>query len=410
MVDTETPHRIEDIGDDFFADPHAYYARWREYGPVHQIRSPRSGIGGWVITGYEEARAALADTRLLKNSAGVRAIFERKDPGGARFPGGLDLSAHMLSTDPPDHARLRKMVNKAFTARSVAALRPRIQEITDDLLNAMEGRDEVDLLQAFAFPLPVAVICELLGVPFEDRERFQRWTKLLLGGAGASEQEVMTGGAEMSRYLNDLVQSKRENPGEDLLSVLTHTREQDDRFTEQELVSMAFLLLVAGHETTVNLIANGVNALLRDPEQLRTLREDLDRVPAAVEEFLRYEGPVGWATIRFTGEPVRIADTEIPEGELVWVALAAADRDPDRYADAGRLRVSGDTSGHLAFGHGMHYCVGAPLARMEADIAFRSLLQRFPGLALSPDASAPTWQPSTLIHGMAAFPVRLQAA
>lgn len=409
MVDTETPHRIEDIGDDFFADPHAYYARWREYGPVHHIRSPRTGSTGYVITGYEEARAALADPRLLKNSVGIRAIFERKTPGGARFPGGVDLSSHMLNTDPPDHARLRKMVNKAFTARSVAALRPRIQEITDELLNAMDGQDEVDLLQAFAFPLPVAVICELLGVPFEDRDRFQRWTKLLLGGAGADEQEVMTGAAEMSQYLNDLVQSKRENPGEDLLSVLTQTREEDDRFTEPELVSMAFLLLVAGHETTVNLIANGVNALLRDREQLLTLRADLDQVPAAVEEFLRYEGPVGWATIRFTGEPVRIADTEIPEGELIWVALAAADRDPDRYADGGKLRVTGDTSGHVAFGHGMHYCVGAPLARMEADIAFRSLLQRFPDMTLPPDAAEPTWQPSTLIHGMTTFPVLLTA-
>jgi cytochrome P450 len=407
MVDTETPQRIRDIGDDFFGNPHAYYARWREYGPVHQIRSPRSGTTGWVVIGYEEARAALADPRLLKNSAGVREVFQRKSPGSVGSPRSFDLSAHMLNSDPPDHTRLRKMVNKAFTARSVAALRARIEEITTALLDEMDGRDEVDLLQAFAFPLPVAVICELLGVPFEDRDRFQRWTKMLLGGAATDNREAVTAAADMSRYLRDLVQSKRERPAQDLLSTLTQTREEDDRFSEQELVSMTFLLLVAGHETTVNLIANGTHALLHHPEQLRALRADLDRVPAAVEEFLRFDGPVGWATIRYTGEPVRIADTEIPAGELVWVVLSAADRDPGRFRNPESLDLAGDPAGHLAFGHGIHYCVGAPLARLEADIAFRGLLRRFPDLALPADTPEPTWQPSTLIHSMTAFPVRL---
>ncbi|MGF6883653.1 cytochrome P450 [Nocardia sp. GAS34] len=409
MVNTESPQRIDELGDDFFADPHVYYARWRETGPVVRVRMPRNGVPAWVVIGYEEARAALADHRLLKGVAGMREVFERKNT--QQFfanPGSFDLSVHMLNSDPPDHTRLRKLVNKAFTARAVNALRPRIQEITDALLDAMEGSDEVDLLQAFAVPLPVTVICELLGVPFEDRERFQRWTKLLLGGAEATEEEVGTAAADMSLYLRDLVEGKRAEPGEDLLSGLVLASDEDDRLSEQELVSMAFLLLVAGHETTVNLIANGTRALLFNPAQLRALREDPSSTPAAVEEFLRHDGPVGWSTFRYTGEPVRIAGIDIPEGEFVLVALGAANRDPARFADPENLDLAGETAGHLAFGHGIHYCVGAPLARLEADIAFRGLVQRFPDMSMTPEAATVAWQPSTLIHGMTEFPVRLR--
>lgn len=406
MADTRAPVSIEKIGDDFFADPHAYYRRWREIGPVLNIRLPRAGIPAWVIIGYDEGRAALTDPRLRKNVPGLRAIFARKNPAARANPGSFDLSAHMLNSDPPDHTRLRKLVNRAFTVRSVAALRPRIQEITDTLLDAMAERDEVDLIGSFAVLLPVTVICELLGVPFEDRSDFQRWTKLLIGGAATTEEEVVVAGTEMSEYLRRLVQAKRAEPGEDLLSGLVHTRdEDDDRFTEQELVSMAFLLLVAGHETTVNLIANGTLALLRNPVQMRALRENPDDVPAAVEEFLRYDGPVGWATVRYTEEPVRIAGVEIPAGELVYIALGAANRDPDHFPDADALDVTTDAGPHLAFGHGIHYCVGAPLARLEADIAFRTLLRRFPNLRPSTSAPAPVWQPSLLIHGMTTLPV-----
>ncbi|MQY22768.1 cytochrome P450 family protein [Nocardia macrotermitis] len=408
VVDTETPTPIEKVGEDFFADPHAYYRRWRERGPVLYVEFTRNTAPGWVIVGYDESRAALTDARLRKNVPGLLAVFERKNPGSRANPGMFDLSGHMLNTDPPDHTRLRKLVNKAFTARSVAALRPRIQEITDGLLDAMDGRDEVDLIESFAVLLPVTVICELLGVPLDDRADFQRWTKLLIGGAANTDEEVFTAGSEMSEYLRRLVQAKRANPGEDLLSGLVHTSDEDnDRLDERELVAMAFLLLVAGHETTVNLIANGVRALLHDPDQLRALRADPDGVPAAVEEFLRYDGPVGWATARFTDEPVRIGGVDIPEGELVYIALSAANRDPGHYPEPDALHTTGDASGHLAFGHGIHYCVGAPLARLEADIAFRTLLRRFPDLGPSPDAPDPVWQPSFLIHGMTKFPVRL---
>ncbi|MGW4371499.1 cytochrome P450 family protein [Nocardia takedensis] len=422
MGDNDALPDIESVGEDFFADPYASYARWRERGPVHRVRLQRNGLVVWVIIGYEEGRAALTDPRLLKNPQGMTELFRRKNL--AVMTDGFDFSGHMLNADPPDHTRLRKLVTKAFTARRVAALRPRIEEITEELLDAMDGHDEVDLLHAFAVPLPVTVICELLGVPIQDRDRFQRWTRVLTGGTRGGDTEILTAGTDMSKYLHALVRAKQEQPEDDLLSALVHagrhdhaeddttSRGQDPTtphwLSEQELVSMAFLLLVAGHETTVNLIANGTRALLHNPSQLRALRADLSAVPSAVEEFLRYDGPAGWSTYRFTDEPIQIGGTEIPAGEFVRIALAATNRDPSRFTDPETLDLTGDPNGHLGFGHGIHYCVGAPLARLEADIAFRGLLRRFPALALPAHAESPIWQSSMLIRGMTEFPVRLR--
>ncbi|MFD6454014.1 cytochrome P450 [Nocardia sp. NPDC060220] len=314
----------------------------------------------------------------------------------------------MLGTDPPAHTRLRKLVNKAFTSRQVALLRPRIEQITASLLDAMGDRDEVDLMNDFANPLPVTVICELLGVPFEDRADFQAWTKALVTVVGEGEQdERPAASAAMVGYLAKLVRTKQSAPAEDLLSQLVLADEEGDRLTDQELVSMAFLLLVAGHETTVNLIGNGVLALLRNPEQWQALRADPTGVPAAIEEFLRFDGPVDMATARYTAEPVTLGDTEIPAGEIVYVALSAANRDPARFAAPDTLATDTPTAGHLAFGHGIHFCVGAPLARVEAEIAFTALLHRYPDLTLAPTADL-RWQTSTLIRGLLELPVRLR--
>jgi cytochrome P450 len=398
--------RVEQVGDDFFADPHAYYRRWREHGPVHRIRF-RRGVPSWVIIGYAEGRAALADPRLRKSYESIREIFRTKDPQALLDPNSPALMGHMLNTDPPDHTRLRKLVNKAFTPRRVAALRPRIEEITTALIDAMAGCDEADLIQDFAQPLPVMVICELLGVPFSDREAFQSWAKILIGD-GAEMDEHTRASAEMSQYLQGLVTAKREQPGEDLLSGLVQARDDGDELNDRELVSMAFLLLVAGHETTVNLIGNGTYALLRNKSQFDALREDRSAIPAAVEEFLRFDGPVGWATPRYTDEPVRIGDTDIPAGEIVYIALAAANHDPARYRGADDLDITTNASRHLAFGHGIHFCVGAPLARLEAQIAFAALLDRFPHLSLADAGFTPDWQISTIIRGLAELPVRLR--
>jgi cytochrome P450 len=397
---TEATEEIQALGDEFIADPHRVYRDLRERGRVHHVILP-GGVPGWVITGYAECRAALADSRLHKGSAGAQELLAKH--GQAFSAGGAGLVANMLNSDPPDHTRLRRLVNKAFTSGAVEALRPRIEQIADDLLDAMAAEDEVDLMTAFAVPLPLTVIFEVLGVPPTDRDDFRSWTDTLFGAGG----DRAAAAKAMGKYLTELVQAKRGQQADDLLSALVRAVDDGDQLTGQELVAMAFLLLVAGHETTVNLIGNGVLALLLNPGQFDALKADPARVPAAVEEFLRYDSPVNIATTRYTREPVVIAGTEIPAGEFVHVALPAANRDPERFADPDTLDIARETAGHVGFGHGIHYCVGAPLARMEATIAFTRLLSRFPQLRVA--APQPLgWRDTSRIHGLISLPVRLR--
>jgi cytochrome P450 len=316
------------------------------------------------------------------------------------------LELHMLNSDPPDHERLRKLVNKAFTARRVEQLRPRIEAITAGLLDDMSTQREVDLLASFAFPLPITVICELLGVPVADRDEFRAWSATIVADSVAPEV-FQAHATAMTGYFRALLAARRREPADDLLSALIAARDDADRLSEDELLSMAFLLLVAGHETTVNLIASGTLALLLNPGELARLRADRSLLGAAVEELLRYAAPVNNATVRFTGEPVEIGGVLIGPGEVVLVSLSGANRDPGRYADPERLDVGRDSGGHVAFGHGIHYCLGAPLARLEAEIAFGRLLERFPGMTLAVPPEALRWRPSTLIHGLESLPVRL---
>ena len=310
----------------------------------------------------------------------------------------------MLDSDPPDHERLRRLVNKAFTMRHVELLRPRIAAITAGLLDDMSTQREVDLLASFAFPLPVTVICELLGVPVADRDDFRAWSATIVSNT-ATPAAYQSDGTAMIRYFTALLAAKRHEPAEDLLSALITVRDEGDRLSENELVSMAFLLLVAGHETTVNLIGNGMLALLLNPGQLARLRDDPSLLSGAVEELLRYVNPVNNATLRFACEPVEIGGARIGRGEVVLVSLSGANRDPSRYAAPDRLDLGRDTSGHLAFGHGIHYCLGAPLARLEAEIAFGGLLARFGSMRLAVPAESLRWRPSTLIRGLEALPV-----
>jgi cytochrome P450 len=275
----------------------------------------------------------------------------------------------MLNSDPPDHERLRRLVNKAFTARRVDRLRPRITEITAGLLDDMSTRSEVDLLASFAFPLPITVICELLGVPVADQHDFRTWSATIVSDT-ATPEVFQAHATAMIRYFIALLAAKRHEPADDLLSALISARDDGDRLSENELLSMAFLLLVAGHETTVNLIGNGVLALLLNPAELARLGADPSLIGGAVEELLRYVNPVNNATFRFAAEPVEIGGVRISRGDPVLVALSSANRDPSRFGDPDRLDLGRDSSGHLAFGHGIHYCLGAPLARLEAEIAF----------------------------------------
>ena len=388
---------VEYLGADYFSDPYSVHARLRAQHPVARVIMP-GGTPAWLVTGYAQARGALSDPRLLKLPKDWR-------PPPDSVLASLDL--HMLNLDPPDHERLRKLVNKAFTARRVAELRPRITAITAGLLDDMSTRREVDLLASFAFPLPITVICELLGVPVADRDQFRVWSATIVADTVSSEL-FQAHATAMTRYFQTLIAHRRREPADDLLSALISARDDTDRLSENELLSMAFLLLVAGHETTVNLIASGVLALLLNPGELARLRADRSLLGAAVEELLRYVNPVNNATFRFTGEPVEIGGVPIGPGEVVLVSLSGANRDPARYADPDRLDLGRDSGGHLAFGHGIHYCLGAPLARLEAEIAFRGLLERFGSMTLAVPPDALRWRPSTLIHGLESLPVRLR--
>ncbi|MFD7256949.1 cytochrome P450 [Streptomyces sp. NPDC059874] len=385
---------------DFNADPYSFYTRLREAGPVHRVAvSAAEYEPTFLVVGHDEARQALNHPGLAKDWR-----------SSGQFPDTLAAAsnANMLESDPPHHTRLRRLVAREFTARRMEAMRPRVQQITDDLLDAMAARRErtADLVKALAFPLPMTVICELLGVPDLDRYRFSAWSREIVApSTGSPDGSVHR---QLSGYLAELVEAKAKDPGEDLLSALIRTREEDgDALSPDEVIGMAFLLLVAGHETTVNLIGNGIRALLAHPDQLAALRADYDGLlDGAVEEMLRYDGPVQNATYRYAAEDVEIGDSVIPAGATVLVSLAAADRDPGRYEEPDTFDIRRAPQGHLAFGHGLHFCIGAPLARMEGRIAIRGLLERFPELEEDPAGGPPLWQRGSLMRGVSRLPVR----
>jgi cytochrome P450 len=382
----------------FQTDPHPVYAQWRQATPVRRVTLP-NGVTTWLVTRYEDARQALSDPRLSK-ARPVGQATDRALPPAV----GAAVSQHMLSADPPDHTRLRRLVSGAFTARRIEALRPRIEEITDDLLAAMAGRDRLDLIDAFAFPLPIQVICELLGVPVADRDSFRAWSNTIVAGSQAREQ-LPAAMQAMVAYIRELIAERRAHGGEDLLSGLIGVRDEQDRLSEDELSSMVFLLLIAGHETTVNLIGNGTYLLLTERDRWDRLRVDPALLPSAIEEFLRFEGPVETATFRVATEDLQLGGVTIRDGDPVLVGLLAADRDGQRFPDADELQLDRAQNPHLAFGHGIHYCLGAPLARLEAQVAFGKLLARFPDLRLAVPAEQLTWRPGVLMRGLHELPV-----
>jgi cytochrome P450 len=387
----------------FFEDPDELYRVLRTERPVARAVAP-SGLSFWMITGYDDVRRCLNDARLAKDARRIPQLLARQDSAPPARALAESMVHHMLNADPPDHTRLRKLVGRAFTGRAIARLRPRIEQLAEQLADSMQARGpSVDLLDEFAFPLPMTVICEILGVARDRRAEFRDWSNTLL--SGAPDDQRAAAAAAMAQFLGELVAEKSAHPADDMLSEIVRASEDGDTLSPAETTAMAFLLLVAGHETTVNLIGNGVLALLRDPGQMARLRAEPERIPGAVEEFLRYDGPVNLATFRYTTEPVEVAGTTIPEGRFVLLSLIGANRDPRRYERADQLDLDRDTTGHLAFGHGIHHCLGAPLARLEAAVAFRTLLARFPELALDDDPGP--HRTSTLIHGVTRLPVRL---
>ena len=400
------PPRVDLFDPSFKADPYPTYAKLRSSAPVYRAALP-DGRGVWLITRYDDVLAVLKDQRFVKDWRG--ALTPEQLAQVPPIPEVMKpLSQNMLDTDPPDHERLRALVSKAFTPRLIERLRPRVQAISDGLLDAVQDRGEMDLIDDYAFPLPITVIAELLGVPAEDRNNFREWSDAAVSGNASQEymeQILIPHMQAFTDYLRALFEEKRSNPKDDLVSALVRAEEAGDRLSEDELLGMVFLLLVAGHETTVNLIGNGVLALLQHPDQLRKLKEDPSLIKPAVEELLRYDGPVETSTERFAREDVEIGGQVIPRGEMVLVVLAAADHDPERFPDPDELDITRTDNRHLAFGKGIHHCLGAPLARMEGEIAISTLLRRMPNLRLKGSPESLSWRPGMILRGLRGLPV-----
>lgn len=395
----------------FVADPYPTYAALRAAGPVHRVTLP-GGIAAWLVTDYAECRRIFLDNEAF--SKDLPGTWQAYREGRVPLTGDvvIGLGDSMLVSDPPRHTRLRSLVAKGFTPRRVAALEGEVASCADRLLDGLawrEGADagRADLTREFSALIPMEVICALLGVPARDGEHLRTRVEAVMSNDEGSRDRAMSAFEDVHDYLRELVRHKTDRDSDDLTTALTQVCSGDDRFTEDELVAMLALLLSAGHETTVNLIGSTVLALLRHPTQRDLLRREPERWPDAVEEVLRWDGPIQNAIWRFTREPVTVGDTTIPAGEPVALSTAAADRDPTRFPEGETFDVRRKERGHLAFGHGIHHCLGAPLARLEARVAVPRVFDRLTGVRL---AGEPTYRPSTVSRALVELPVRFDPA
>lgn len=385
------------------ANPQVIYKQMRDENPIWKgISQYENNI--WFFTRYEDVVNVLKDQRFVKNARKnlPPEIVKRYMPV-EEDPTWAAINQHMLNLDAPDHTRVRSLVHKAFTPKRVRDLEPRIEQIAQDLLDDMITRNSGDLIEDFAFPLPITVIAEMIGVEKERRDDFRRWTQALL--FGMSEDEGRLAVMELVQYINVLIEERRDHDTDDILSALVRLEEDGDTLSHLELISMVFLLLVAGHETTVNLIGNGMLLLMQHPEQFAQLRDNRDLMKTSIEEMLRFNGPVETTTTRFASEDIDVAGVTIPMGDIVLPSLLAANRDPAIFENPDMFDITRETNPHIAFGHGIHFCLGAPLARMEGIIAINALLDRVPHIALANDVESLEWNESLLLHGMKALPV-----
>jgi cytochrome P450 len=390
-------------------NPYPRFAEVRTACPVRPVRLA-DGHDAWLVIGHDAARRALKDARLSKDM--VAALDHDPDVVDEGLPGPA-FSRHMLNVDPPDHTRLRRLVARAFAPSRIATLEPSIVRIAETLLDELEARGpdaDVDLIEGFAHPLPFQVICELLGVADEDRDGLHdAFRTLFQPWAGSPPPEAVAASNTIVATLERLVAEHRRTPHDDLVGVLVEASDDGERLSEQELLSSLFQLIVAGHDTTTSLVSNGVVDLLDHPDQLAALIDDLTLAPGAVEELIRYSAPVPHATFRVTTEPVELDGVEIPAHRQVLVCLGGANRDPGAIDDPDRLDVRRERTSHLAFGHGVHFCLGAPLARMEGRIALTALLSRFPDLRLAVGRDQLRWThgDGLVLRGLDELPVRL---
>lgn len=387
----------------FKANPYPTFAHLRLEAPV-SLLSSEQGQRTWLITRYQEAELVLRDERFVKNRRNAVPSPEQDE----RPPSEIDLVTMGLGKfDPPDHTRLRSLVNLSFTPRLVEQWRERIQQITDELIDAVEEKGCMDLVQEFAFPLPLAVISEMLGVPEDDRPKMYRWIRLIVEALGnpAAMQRVNEELRACYHYLLALIARKRQAPADDLISSLIQAEAEGDRLSERELVPMVYLLTMAGYETTGTMISNGVLALLTHPEQMALLRRDPSLIKTAIEEFLRWRSPLMLATMRWARAEVELAGKLIQSGDQVVVSLAAANHDKEIFSRPDQLDITRAENHHLAFSKGIHYCLGAPLARLEGQIAINTLLRRLPHLRLQLDPCDLAWRPGSMVLGLVQLPV-----
>jgi cytochrome P450 len=394
------------LPDEFRINPYPFYERLREAGPVLWMPG-FLGRGAWFVTSHHECSAILKDNRFGKEADKVLSPEEMAQGPALMRRANLP---NMLFRDPPTHTRLRGLVNQAFTPRMLERLRPHIQEIAESLIAGWAGRSEVDLISEFAFPLPIIVIAELLGVPASDRAQFKAWSNPLAATTDPTATPEMVAEAmrilpEFTEYMRQIIEERRQHLGADLISMLIQAHDAGDKLSTEELLATCRLLLVAGHETTVNLIGNGTLALLRHPEQRQWLAAHPDQIVGAVEELLRYDSPVQ-LTVRTAFEDVHVSGHPVKRGDLVVTLLGAANRDPGVFADPAALDLArANAHSHIAFGQGIHYCLGAPLARMEGQIAIGSLLRLVPDMELA--AAELRYRGNITLRGLQELPVRL---
>lgn len=399
------------------ANPYPAFSLLRTQDPIHEMKFENNqrtqdpmenNQRTWLITRHEDAVAILKDPRFIKD---IRKLMTPEQLEQAQGDLQHMASMHMLSFDPPDHTRLRSLVNLSFTPRFVEQWRERIQAITDELIDAIQAQNatEIDLIDAFAFPLPIIVITEMLGIPSEDRLKFRAWSNALLDASNdpSAFEYVQAQVMEFAMYLHNLIETKSQQATDDLVGHLIHTEADGDKMNEIELMGMIFLLLVAGHETTVNLIANGMLALFQHPDQRRMLQEDPTLIKTAVEEFLRFHSPVATSTNRWVGEDLEFGGKQMQRGDIVLMSLAAANHDPEEFACPDELDLTRKENRHVAFGMGVHYCLGAPLARLEGQIAINTLLLRLPNMRLAVEPEQLVWRPSPILFGLSKLPVKL---
>lgn len=386
------------------ADPFPFYAALRKSQPVYRVRM--GSMEGWLVTRYDDVLMVLKDQRFAKDVHRVQGAAElSRRPWIPPFMRVIERN--MLDQDEPHHTRLRTLVHRAFTPARIERLRSRIEAITNARIEAVKARGELELIRDLALPLPLTVISELLGLPPEEQMRFQRLSKqLLVPVTPLNILRVLPAIWMLMRFVRQKLAERRQKPQDDLLTGLVQAEEGGDRLSEDEQVAMIVLLLLAGHETTVNLITSGIHALLQHPEQLAWLRAHPEGIKTAVEELLRFTNPVETATERYATTDLTLHDTQIRRGEMVIAGLAAANRDEAQFPRAETLDLTREPNRHLAFGHGIHFCLGAPLARMEGQIALNLLVQRLPGLRLAVPEAKLRWRRTPVVRGLETLPLR----